>query len=232
MAPAGRTDLSYCTIRAPISGRIGRVMLTKGNLVTPSTGALATINQLNPIRVVFAVPTDSELLSVSHVTSQAAGGGGNPDFKISLELPNGTSFSHTGTISFYDNQVDQSTGTVNVYADFPNPHGRLLPGAYVSVIVSPANPEEALIVPVAAVQTDQSGFFVLVVGTDGKVEKRAVTLGQQVAQDYIVKSGLKAGQDVIVNGIQKVRVGEKVSVTYAETEAAPSADNTATAADQ
>ncbi len=207
-------NLSYCTINAPINGRIGAVTLTKGNLVTPSTGALATINQIDPIRVVFSVSTDSPILYPTHATdgkqSSAA-----PGFKVSLDLPNGKPYDHTGTIAFFDNQVDTQTGTVNVYADFPNPQSLLLPGAYVSVITRPATPKEEMLVPVAAVQTDQNSSFVLVVGSDKKVTQQTVTLGEQIAQDYVVKSGLKVGQDVIVDGIQKVKVGVTVSVTYA-----------------
>jgi membrane fusion protein (multidrug efflux system) len=207
-------NLSYCTIQAPIAGRIGAVALTKGNLVTPSTGALATINQLDPIRVVFSVSTDSPILYGTHYTAGKKDAAA-PGFKVSLDLPNGKPYPQTGAIAFFDNEVDTQTGTVNVYADFPNPHSLLLPGAYVSVITRPATPKEEMQVPVAAVQTDQNSSFVLVVGTDKKVTQQTVTLGDQIAQNYVVKSGLKVGQDVIVDGIQKVKVGETVSVTYA-----------------
>jgi membrane fusion protein (multidrug efflux system) len=209
-------NLGYCTITAPIAGRIGVVTLTKGNLVTPSTGALATINQLDPIRVVFAVSTDSPILYGTHYTAGNAGAAA-PDFKISLDLPNGKPYPQTGTIAFFDNEVDTQTGTVNVYADFPNPRSLLLPGAYVSVITRPAKPKEEMMVPVAAVQTDQNSSFVLVVGPDRKVAQKTVTLGDQVAQNYVVRSGLTVGEDVIVDGIQKVKVGETVGVTYAPT---------------
>jgi membrane fusion protein (multidrug efflux system) len=207
-------NLSYCTITAPIAGRIGAVTLTKGNLVTPSTGVLATINQLDPIRVVFSVSTDSPILYATHYTAgkQSASDGA---FKISLDLPNGKPYSDTGTIAFFDNQVETQTGTVNVYADFPNPESLLLPGAYVSVVTRPAKPKEEMIIPVAAVQTDQNTSFVLVVSPDKKVTQQMVTLGEQIAQNYVVRSGLKVGQDVIVDGIQKVKVGSLVSVTFA-----------------
>jgi membrane fusion protein (multidrug efflux system) len=208
-------NLGYCTITAPIAGRIGNIPLTQGNLVTPSTSALATINQLDPIRVVFAVSTDSPLLYATHYASGKQDQGADPNFKVNLDLPNGKPYPETGRIAFFDNQVDTSTGTVNVYADFPNPRTLLLPGAYVSVLAEPAKPKMALLVPVAAVQTDQSSSFVLVVGADKKVTQQTVTLGDQIDQNYIVKSGLTAGQDVIVDGIQKVKVGSMVSVTYA-----------------
>ena len=224
-------NLSYCTITAPIDGRIGNIPLTKGNLVTPSTAALATINQLDPIRVVFAVSTDSPLLYATHYSVAQQGQHGDPDFKVKLDLPNGKAYPQAGTIAFFDNQVDTGTGTVNVYADFPNPRGLLLPGAYVSVLAAPATPKEAMLVPVAAVQTDQNNSYVLVVGPDKKVTQQTVTLGDQIAQNYIVKSGLTTGQDVIVDGIQKVKVGSVVSVTYAPA-SQPNGTSTSTADSQ
>jgi membrane fusion protein (multidrug efflux system) len=204
-------NLSYCTITAPINGRIGTVVLTKGNLVTTTTGTLATINQLDPIRVTFAVAANSPILLATQ---------SNPDlsnFTVSLDLPDGAPYPIKGHIAFLDNQVDSATGTVNIYADFANPKALLLPGAYVNVLTAPAQAQNALMVPVAAVQTDQKGEFVLVLGPGNKVVQTSVTLGDQIAQNFVVKSGLSAGQQVIVDGIQKVHDGQVVS---------PSADST------
>jgi len=197
-------NLSYCTIKAPIDGQIGAVALTKGNLVTTSTGTLATINQLDPIRVVFAVASDSPIL----VEARKAA-----NFDVSLDLPDGAPYPIKGHIAFLDNEVSSSTGTVNVYADFANPDGQLLPGAYVEVQTAPSTPVNAVMVPVAAVQTDQNGEFVLVLGPGNKVVQTSITLGDQIAQNFIVKSGLSAGQEVIVDGIQKVKNGEVVNPT-------------------
>jgi len=207
-------NLGYCTITAPIAGRIGAVALTKGNLVTTSTGTLATINQLDPIRVEFSVSANSPILTTAQTDPTES------KYAISLALPDGTPYKLKGKIAFLDNQVDSATGTVNVYADFPNPQGLLLPGAYVSVQTKPVTPENALLVPVAAVQTDQNSAFVLTVGAGNKVAQQTVTLGQQVAQNYIVKSGVAAGDRVIVDGIQKVKVGEQVSPSLAPASAA------------
>lgn len=201
-------NLSYCTITAPIAGRIGAVALTKGNLVTTTSGTLATINQLNPIRVEFSVATDSPILAAA----QSADSSTNK-FAISIDLPDGKPYPIKGKIAFLDNQVETNTGTVNVYADFANPNGVLLPGAYVNVETAPAQPKEALLVPVAAVQTAQKGSFVLVVGPDNKVTQQTVTVGDQIDQDYVVKSGLTVNQRVIVDGIQKVKAGQVVAPT-------------------
>ncbi len=208
-------NLSYCTITAPIDGRVGAVTLTKGNLVTTTTGALLTINQLDPIRVVFSVSSDSPILSAMQAGSGQAGEGqvGHSPYKVTLDLPDGAKYQHAGTIAFLDNQVDTSTGTVNVYADFPNPQSLLLPGAYVNVDTAPAKPEEALMVPVAAVQTDQNSSYVLVVGPDNKVQQQTITLGPQIGQNYVAKSGVALNDRVIVDGIQKVKVGQAVTPT-------------------
>lgn len=218
VAQAG-LNLSYATIVSPIDGRIGAISLTKGNLVTPSTPALATVNQMDPIRVVFSV-SDRVLVGVEQSTgsnaAQIAAG-----LVVGLKLPDGSTYKQTGKISFLDNQVDPQTGTVSVYADFPNPDRLLLPGSFVSVDVRSAKPEEHPMVPVAAVQTDQGGGYVLTVGTDGTVHQQSVVLGRQIAQDFIVSRGLSGGERVIVEGIQKVRPGEKVSARTAPAPSAP-----------
>jgi membrane fusion protein, multidrug efflux system len=216
-------NLSYCTIVSPIDGQIGAVTLTKGNLVTPSTPALATINQLDPIRVVFSV-SDSVIVGVEQRT-------GAPQSElaskvvVNLLLPNGKAYNESGKIAFLSNQVDPNTGTVSVYADFPNPDKILLPGAYVTVEVHRQKPEERPLVPVAAVQTEQSGSYVLVVGPDNKVKQQPVTLGHQLAQDYIVNKGLTGGERVIIAGQQKVHPGETVAPSSAGT--APTETGTA-----
>jgi membrane fusion protein, multidrug efflux system len=214
-----KLNLSYTTITSPIAGQIGAVTLTKGNLVTPSTAALATINQLDPIRVVF---------SVSYLMNAAEKAGLSPAKAaariIALKLPDGSSYKSDGKIAFFDNQVSAQTGTVSIYADFPNPDHLLLPGTLVTVEVHRAKPQERPLVPSEAVQTNQSGSFVLVVGSDDKVEERPVTLGAQVAQKFIVEKGLAGGERVIVAGVQKVKAGQTVNPA-----AAPPAAATASA---
>ena len=207
-----KLNLSYCTIAAPISGRIGAVTKTKGNLVTAASGTLVTINQLDPIRIEFAVPTDSTILT--HLSRRPGGApDGERQFALILQLPDGKTYPEKGKITFIDNQVDSATGTVNVYADFPNPNAVLLPGEYVSVITAPVKPKEARFVPATAVQFDQAGNYVLTVNADHKVEQQRVTLGAQIGQNFIVRSGLKAGDNVIVSGFQKVKTNELVATT-------------------
>jgi len=204
-------NLSYCMIVSPIDGRIGAVSLTKGNLVTPSTPALATVNQLDPIRVVFSV-SDNVIVSVEQQTG-ATQNEIAAKLVVNLKLPDGSQYKQAGKIAFLSNEVDPQTGTVSVYADFPNPDRLLLPGAFVTVDVRRQQPEDKPLVPVAAVQTEQSGSYVLVVGPGNKVQQQPVTLGRQIAQNYIVNKGLTGGERVIVAGVQKVRPGEVVNPT-------------------
>ena len=202
-------NLSYCTITSPIDGRIGRVTLTKGNLVTPSTPSLATVNQLDPIRVVFSV-SDREMVSAMQKSGATAKQLAS-QLAVNLKLPDGSEYKHAGKIAFQGNEVDPKTGTVSVYADFPNPERLLLPGGYVNVDLHNATPEERPLVPAEALQTSQDGSFVLLVGPDNKVKQQPVTLGRQIAQNFIVEKGLTGGERVIVAGVQKARPGATVN---------------------
>ena len=214
-------NLSYCTISAPISGRIGAVTLTKGNLVTPSTSALLTINELDPIRVVFS-PSFRQMVSAERRTG-ASRDQIAAQLTVRLKLPDGSEYDHPGRISFLDNQVDAATGTVNVYADFANSDRLLLPGAFVTIELRQAAPERRPLVPVAAVQMEENGSFVLLVGPDNKVKQQPVTLGPQIAQNFVVVKGLSGGERVIVAGVQKVRPAEIVNPVVAPTPAMPGA---------
>jgi len=206
-------NLGYCTISSPIDGRIGAITLTKGNLVTPSTPPLATINQLDPIRVVFSV-ADRLIMRAEQRQGRNAAAIAK-GLTIHVLLPDGAEYDQVGRISFLSNQVDTTTGTVSVFADFPNPRTLLLPGAFVTVEVRRAVPQERPLLPVQAVQTDQSGSYVLTVGADNKVAQQRVSLGQQIGQDFVVQSGVSGGERVIVEGIQRVHPGEVVSATAA-----------------
>ena len=202
-------NLSYCTISSPIAGRIGAISLTKGNLVSPTTPPLASVNQIDPIRVQFAV-SDQLIVTAQQRTNKSAEQIAN-GLPVQLDLPNGSTYAHEGKVVFLNNQVETQTGTVSVFADFPNPNGELLPGAYVSVHVRARQPRERPLVPVAAVQLEQGGSFVLRVDQDKKVVRQAVQLGAQIGQDYVVEKGLSAGDRVITEGIQKVHPGEVVN---------------------
>ena len=210
---AAELNLSYCTIRSPIAGRIGRAQVTQGNLVGPTTGTLATIVQTDPIRVFFNVP-DDQLLAME----QQAGETPEQFVKaqeLTLTLPDGKTYARKGKIEFLNNQVETATGTLIVWGRFDNADGKLIPGSYVTVAMRAAKPEPRPLVAVQAVQNDAQGQFVLVVDAADKVRQQRVSLGRQVGQMYIVDKGLAGGERVITEGVQKVHPGEVVEASAA-----------------
>ncbi|NOZ78583.1 MAG: efflux RND transporter periplasmic adaptor subunit [Acidobacteria bacterium] len=204
-----KLDLSYTTITAPISGRIGTTAYTRGNLVGPSSQPLARIVQIDPIRVVYSI-NENDLPAIQAALRDAAHGRKNPMLTPRLELPNGELYGRSGYIQYVDNQVDARTGTIAVRAVFPNPGGVLLPGQYTTVLVSRTAPRLLPAVPQTAIGEDRQGSYVLVVGTDKRVEARRIQLGPLVGNLQAVTSGLSKGDRVIVQGMQKVRPGQTV----------------------
>ena len=202
-------NLSYCTVAAPIDGRVGRALITAGNLVSTTSGPLGTIVQVDPIRIAFSV-ADAQLLAAEQSSNRTQEQLSNA-VTLDVALSNGATYAHPGKVEFINNQVDAATGTITVWGLFSNPNGQLIPGAYVTVAVHRTKPEKRPVVPVQAVQNEAQGQFVLLVGADNKVEQRKVTVGRQLAQDYIVESGLSGGERVITEGLQKVHPGEVVN---------------------
>jgi membrane fusion protein, multidrug efflux system len=209
-------DLSYTRILSPIAGRIGKANITEGNLVGPDSGVLATVAQLDPIRVVFSV-SERDFVTVGQQQQGATSEEINAGFVPTLELPNGTTYPEKGRLDFVANEVDPATGTIAVRAIFANADRLLLPGGTVLVRVRPAESRRMPTVPVQAVQENREGKFVLVVGPDNRVEQRPIEADQQVGQSWAVEDGLKAGESVIVEGLQKVRPGAQVQAVPAAT---------------
>jgi membrane fusion protein (multidrug efflux system) len=202
-------NLSYCTVASPIDGRIGKALYTAGNLVSPTSGALATVVQVDPIRVAFSV-ADAQVLAAEQAHKQTQQQISD-SVTLDVQLPDGAAYNHPGKVEFVNNQVDAATGTLTVWGRFENPEGLLIPGAYVTVSVRRTKPDKRPLVPVQAVQNDQQGQFVLLVGADNKVEQRQIKTGQQVGQGFIVEAGLTGGERVITEGVQKVHPGEVVN---------------------
>jgi membrane fusion protein, multidrug efflux system len=200
-------NLGYTEIRSPIDGRIGLATFTIGNLVQPSSGKLATIVSQDPIYVIFQVSQRNVL----EYRRRVAESPNNTHLTIHIKLPDGSAYPHSGLTNFLDVQVDSTTDTVAVRAKVPNPNGRLTAGGVVGVIVERGAPRSALTIPQAAVLLDQAGRYVLVVDAEKKVEQRRVTLGAEQGRNVVVTDGLKAGELVIVDGIQKVRAGQVVT---------------------
>lgn len=207
-------DLGYTTIKAPIDGRIGHTAFTPGNLVGVDSGALARIVQINPIRVVYSV-SENEFVTVKMAHRNESREELNRKLVPRLKLPNGEAYGSTGRLDFADNQVDPDTGTIAVWAVFDNPDAILLPGQYVNVLVSAEDGRRLPVVPQAAIQEDSKGRYVFVVNAGSKVEQRRIETGPSIGTDWAVKTGLKAGEKVIVQGVQKVRPGQLVKAVEA-----------------
>jgi RND family efflux transporter MFP subunit len=205
-------NLSYTDIKSPIAGRVGKASVTQGNLVSPQTGPLATVVQTDPIRVVFSI-SDREYLAV--IPGMAADNAGlaadAAAFQPKLKLPDGSEYDQPGKIAFLDNTIDPATGTIAVYAEFPNPQIKLVPGQFVTVTVQAGDSVELPVVPASAILQDQQGPYVFGLGDGNRAQIRRVTLGQRVGTDWAVSSGLANGEIVIVSGIQKVQAGIAVT---------------------
>jgi membrane fusion protein (multidrug efflux system) len=202
-------NLGYTRIAAPIAGRVGATKVTAGNLVGPTTGTLTTVVQLDPIRVVFSV-NERALVAYKQKHSGATQEQINARFVPKLRLPDGSTFAQSGRVAFVENQVDPNTGTLPVYADFPNPQDVLLPGMLVTAIISPESPPMGFLVPAGAVGQDAQGKFVLVVGQGDKIERRNIDSNEQIEQSIAITKGLQDGDRVVIEGGQKVRPGQIV----------------------
>ena len=203
-----KINLGYTEIRSPIDGRIGLANFTVGNLVSPSSGTLATIVSQDPIYVTFQA---SEADVIEYKRRIAASADKNPHVTIHIKLPDGTMYPHPGLTNLLDVQVQADTDTILVRAQLPNPEGILIPGGIVGVLVDRGAPQASLVIPQSAVQLDQAGRYVMVVGADKKVEQRRITAGVEQGRDIVVTQGLKEGELVIVEGIQKVHPGQLVA---------------------
>jgi membrane fusion protein (multidrug efflux system) len=209
--------LGFARITAPISGRIGRSSVTQGALVTANQdAALATVQQLDPVYV-DVTQSAVELLELRRAL--AAGtlkGVGNLPVKILLE--DGTPFEHDGKLAFSDVTVDPSTGSFALRVIVPNPGNLLLPGMYVRAVIGDGQRENALLAPQQGVMRDPKGHATaMVVGADGKVESRTVTVSRTIGDKWLVEDGLVAGDRVIVEGLQKVKPGAPVQALEAGT---------------
>jgi membrane fusion protein (multidrug efflux system) len=204
-------NLTYTEIAAPFDGRIGKTRFSVGDVVGPASGPLASLVRVSPVYVGFSLSEGEFLSAVERIggdISKVLNSENSPP--IRLRLPNGELFDETGWLVFVDNKIDPATGTIALRGQFDNADGFLVPGIFVNVEIDAKKASAKLLVPQAAVQRDQQGDFVLVVGADGLVEQRHITTGQQVETDFVVEDGLQEGESVIVEGLQRVRPGVPV----------------------
>ncbi|HEY9108207.1 MAG TPA: efflux RND transporter periplasmic adaptor subunit [Roseateles sp.] len=222
---SAQIDLDRTRVSAPIAGRIGRSAVTPGALVTANqAGAMATLQQLDPIYV-DVTQTSAELLRLQRQlvdgTLQRDASG---QARVKLLLEDGSSYALEGRLQFSELQVDATTGSVTLRAEFPNPKRQLLPGMYVRAQVQSGVQEQALLAPQSAVQRDAKGnATAFVLGKDGKAEPRQLQTGAVVNGQWLVMSGLAAGDQLIVDGLQRLRPGAPVQAAPATAAIAASA---------
>ncbi|MCX8252817.1 Efflux transporter, RND family, MFP subunit [Beijerinckiaceae bacterium RH AL1] len=215
-------NLDYTRIAAPIDGKLGRTAITPGNVVSPSSGTLVTIVSQDPMYVSFPVA----VRTLQELGKKYIPQGGSKAVELKIKLPDGTIYGQTGQLHFVDNTVNTGTDTVIVRGTIANPKlsmatknspiRELYDNEFVTVYLEGVKPVTVLGIPRSAVLMDQQGDYVWVVGQDDKVERRTVTLGQSTPTVAAVTSGLKAGEIVVSEGVQKVRGGQTVSPSPAE----------------
>ncbi|SMY18417.1 efflux RND transporter periplasmic adaptor subunit [Photobacterium aquimaris] len=208
-----KIDLNYTKVKAPIAGRIGQSSVTPGALVSAGQAqVLATIQQLDPINIDIAQSSTQLLRLKSALKQGQLQATDNADVELILE--DGSIYSHHGTLQFAEVNVDPNTGSVTLRAEFPNPEGILLPGMYVRAVLNTGTDPKAIMIPQKAITRNSKGQAIaMVVGTDNKVESRTVTTAEAIDNQWRITSGLKDGDQVIVDGLQKIRPGVVVEPT-------------------
>ena len=199
-----KVQLSYTTIRSPIDGRTGNLAVKQGNIVTANTSELMTIAEVQPIYVTFAVP-ESQLADIKKYMGQGK-------LPVSASPQDNSAQKDTGTLTFIDNTVDPSTGTIKLKGTFPNADRRLWPGEFVRVSLQLTTLKNAVVVPNQAVQTGQDGQFVYVVRPDKSVEMRAVATSTRMDQDLVIDRGLQVGETIVTEGQLRLAPDSHVQV--------------------
>lgn len=209
-----RLDLEYTEVRSPITGRAGRAMVTRGNLANADQTLLTTVVSVDPVYVYFESDSDSYLRG-----RELLGNGEDTEVRIGLSGENG--YPHRGKVDFIDNRLNASTGTLQFRAVVPNPDGRFKPGQFARVELPAERLDKALLIDSKALLTDQNRRYVYVVDDENKASRRNVDAGRTVDGLVVIRDGLKPGERVIVNGVQKVFMsGMPVAPTLVEMRAA------------
>lgn len=224
---SARLDLEFTEVRAPIDGRVSRALLTTGNYVSGNAGGaslLTTIVSVDPIYV-YADVDERSLLQLQALMTKQEG----HRIPVEMQLADEEGYPHRGFIESLDNRVDRNTGTIVLRAQIPNPDGRIIPGLFVRLRVPLSEERPTLLVDETAIGTDQAQKFVFSIGKDNTVEYRKVTLGPVADGKRIVRSGLNAGDMIIVNGVQRARPGAPVTPQpqVAQDSTSPAGPNTA-----
>jgi len=197
--------LSYCFIRSPIDGITGDLLVTKGNVIKANDITLVTINKIKPIYVAFSIP-EQNLAEIKEYRA-----GGNP-LTVEAFLPNDATGAEQGVLTFIDNTVDTTTGTILLKGTFPNKKQRLWPGQFVNVSLTLTTQPNAIVVPSQAVQTGQQGQYVFVIKPDLTVEARSVVVNRTTDNETIIDQGLQAGERVVTDGQLQLFPGATVEI--------------------
>jgi multidrug efflux system membrane fusion protein len=199
-----RVQLSYCFIRSPIDGRTGNLFVKEGNVVKANDTSLVSINQVAPINVTFSVP-EQHLAGIRKYLAARP-------LDVEAVVPGQEGGPARGTLTFIGNAVDNSTGTIQLKATFPNVDRRLWPGQFAHVTMTLTNRAGAVLVPTSAVQTGQSGKYIFVIKPDLTVESRPVVTGETVGSETVVEKGVQAGEKVVTDGQLRLVPGARVEV--------------------
>jgi multidrug efflux system membrane fusion protein len=206
---SARLQIGYCTIRSPITGYAGKIQIQEGNLVKANdTISLVVINQVVPINVSFSVPEQT----LSAVRKYQADG----ELTVSAQVPNGGLAPVAGKLSFVDNTTDASTGTIKLKAEFPNIDKSLWPGQFVDVVLTLTHQENAIVVPVTAVQNGPNGQYVFIVKPDHSVDLRDIKIARSEGDFAVMASGLQPGETVVTVGQLRLAPGMKITIADAK----------------
>jgi membrane fusion protein, multidrug efflux system len=205
---SARLSLAYASIRSPIDGRTGDLLVDPGNVVQPGVQKLVVINQVKPIRVSFSLPQQG----LPRIMESMGAAGAENGLEVSAAIPGGNGAPEKGRIVTVDNAVDPATGTIRVWAEFDNAGSRLWPGQLVDVVLTLSMQEGAITVPTRAVLSGQQGTYVFVALPNGTVEQRPVTAERTRGDDTIVSRGLAAGERVVTDGQLRLKPGSTISI--------------------
>lgn len=202
-----RLNLSYTRVVSPIDGKIGKIMITEGNLVNPQAGSLAQIVSVNPVYAYFSLKSEDFIKFKKSDTKQDLS-----NMKVQLQLADGSIYPVTGKIEFINNTVDPSAGTIELRATFPNKDNLLVPGDYLKVVASSTIPRKVTLAPQAAVIDSTKGYYVWVIDKENKAQQKYIKISDQVDNCWIVEEGLKPKEIIITKGIQKLKPGVVVKI--------------------
>ncbi len=204
-----KLQFSYTEIKAPFTGKIGLATYSAGEYVTPSSAALAQIVSVDPIGVEFSA-------SINGLSGFMDADGKLPEMRANIITALGKEYPLAGEVDYIGNMIDKSTDTLKLRAKFSNPDARLIDGENVKVTLSTVQDVPTVVIPQVAIQQDQAGRYVMVVGKDNKVEMRRVTTGKELGKNIVIVSGLQAGEQIVTEGLQNIKQGTVVKAAVQE----------------